>query len=147
MIYGYTCGAMNGYSLSEANWWRKEITQYFEENSNNIRIINPTRGKSDTDRLDTGYDKSFRSEKRYIFRRDMNDVRRCDFLFVYLPISEKGISIGSLVEIGWATVLGKPIFVVTNNVSLQKHPLINGSAVWIGDSLEQGVEVVTDFYE
>jgi nucleoside 2-deoxyribosyltransferase len=138
---------MNDYSLSEADWWRKEVTQYFEENSDNIRIINPTRGKPDTAKLGLNYDNTFRSEKRYIFRRDMNDVRRCDFLYVYLPISEKGISIGSLIEIGWATALDKPIFVVTNNVSLQKHPLISESAVWIGESLEQGVEVVTDFYE
>ena len=147
MIYGYACGAMNGLSLSEAKDWRQRVSQYFEENSNNIRIISPTRGKSDTDNLGTDYDNTFRSKNRYIYRRDMNDVRRCDFLFVYLPISEKGVSIGSVIEIGWATVLGKPIFLTTNNVLLQKHPLVSQPTVWIGETLEEAVEVVVDFYE
>lgn len=147
MIYVYACGPMNGHSLSEANSWREDVKRFFKENSNNIRLISPTRGKVETDCLATDYDGTYRSNSKYIYYRDRADVKRCDSLLAYLPITTQNLSVGSILEIGWATVLGKPIFLVTQNKLLIDHPLISNSCTWIGETLEEAVEVVLDFYD
>lgn len=147
MILGYNCGPMAELSLDEANSWRDEVTQYFADNTENIRSVNPTRGKVPTDKFGVDYDNSFRSRSSYIFKRDFNDVKKCDFMFIHFPITARNLSIGSIVEIGWATVLQKPMFVITHNQRIAKHPLIKEPAVWIGNSLEKGVEVVVDYFD
>jgi len=116
----YLAGPITGISWAEATDWRKHTIDKFKdlsgyrENPNNYVALSPLRGKEylekETDIKDE-YDEFQLSTSKMINSRDMFDVRRSDLLIVNL-LNATRVSIGTMLEIGAAYILNKPIIVI-----------------------------------
>ena len=81
-----------------------------------------------------------------ITTRDIWDVRSCDAVLFNLLGAEK-VSIGTMIEYGWASAFNKPIITViekkdeeTKNV--HEHPIIRRLSGYRVETLDQGLTVV-----
>ena len=116
----YLAGPITGLTWAEATDWRKHTIDKFKDLSgygrkmNNYVALSPLRGKEylekETDIKDE-YDEFQLSTSKMINSRDMFDVRRSDLLIVNL-LNATRVSIGTMLEIGAAYILNKPIIVV-----------------------------------
>jgi len=81
------------------------------------------------------------SSSRGIITRDYNDVRRSDALLVNLAGATK-VSIGTVMEIGWAKVLNIPVICVMEEGNVHDHPMVNECIGYRCNTLDEGIELV-----
>lgn len=139
----YLCGPIAGLTADEAFSWR-EIAADMLEMRYGLRAISPMRGKQvlrskgvlgsgghgEVDPLLT---------EHAIFKRDRNDVRTCDAMLANFINSPK-VSIGSMVEFGWADAWNKPIVCVTD--SKHDHLFIREASTACFPDLEAAVDAI-----
>jgi nucleoside 2-deoxyribosyltransferase len=119
----YLAGPINGKSYEEArNGWRLSLSTLL---SPGIQPLSPMRQEGHlqevTELTGMPYDDHFWSKQRAIVTKDLVDVRRCDVVVVNLCDTKK-VSIGTMVEMGWAQVLNKPIVLVIEDDAEQVNP-------------------------
>lgn len=138
----YLCGPISGLSYTQATRWREQVKAALK---GWCIILDPMRGKSilkSEERLGVSYE--FLSpllSAEFIDCRDYLDIRRCDVVLAYLDEAEWN-SIGSLLEIGAAIALGKPVVLVdSRDNSIKYHPLLI-RRVLPADNLEVAVDFV-----
>ena len=113
----YLAGPITGLTWPEATEWRVEAHNRFADASdgrNRYISLSPLRGKEylkDETDIKHSYDEHQLSSAKMINSRDMFDVRRSDLLIVNLK-NAKRVSIGTVLEIGAAYILNKPIIVI-----------------------------------
>lgn len=134
----YLAGPITGLTWSEATEWRKELTNRFadESNTNKYQCLSPLRGKeylSEEQNIKHSYEEHQLSTAKMINSRDMFDVRRSDLLIVNLKNAKK-VSIGTVLEIGAAYILNKPIITVMEEDNIHRHSMLN----------EQSTVIVSD---
>jgi len=127
----YLAGPITGLTWAEATDWRKHTIDKFKDLSgygrkmNNYVALSPLRGKEflekETDIKDE-YAEFQLSTSKMINSRDMFDVRRSDLLIVNL-LNATRVSIGTMLEIGAAYILNKPIIVI-----VEPQPIVNHTA-------------------
>lgn len=137
----YLAGPMTGLKYEDCIVWRKQVCESFPIN---IKGISPVRDYEDLrgkvlEKFGGG--RPLNSSKA-VYQRDSYDVRRCDAMLVNLLGSEI-VSIGTCVEIGWATALQKPTVVVMDKGNIHDHPLISEAVGFICHSLEDGVHMIS----
>lgn len=139
----YLAGPIGGCSKGEANDWRGFASDYLDRYD--LLGISPLRcepliGKRYTNE---SADPKF-GTARAIGSKNIYDVRRCDMTLVYLPreLNERKPSYGSVIELAWAHMLGKPTVLVTDDPALREHPVVNACAGWVLDDLEEGLELI-----
>lgn len=137
----YLASPMSGMTLKATNRWREIATEFFEDLG--VKCLSPLRDKEYPDILDKNYigDSLFFTSK-FLTLRDRNDVKSSDLILFNFSIAPKKISIGSLIEVGWADAFDKPsvcIIQKENNVHL--HPMLIESCDFVVDSLESGLYV------
>lgn len=94
----YLAGPVTNTAWTKARDWRKLVTE--ELNDAGIEVLDPTRhGLLTIDALITEF--------------CYNDVKRCDVILVNFLDTDR-ISVGTLLEVGWAYALGKPIVLMSN---------------------------------
>ena len=73
----------------------------------------------------------------------------CDLILAYLPkeLNERRPSYGTVIEIGWAIGLRKPIIVVTDDEYLSSHPLIQAKSNWIFDNFNDAIDVIHGLFD
>lgn len=141
----YLAGPIGGCNKYEASDWRDYTVDYLFEQR--IVGVSPLRcepiGGERYDFHGNSHDPKFGSA-RAIGSKNIFDVRHCDMTLVYLPreINERKPSYGSIIELAWAHMLGKPTVVVTDDPALSGHPVVGSCAGWLLDDLDQGLEVV-----
>ena len=88
------------------------------------------------------------SDPRAIATKNWLDTESCDLILAYLPkeLNEKRPSYGTVIEIGWAIGLRKPLIVVSDDKYLIDHPLIKHNASWRLDNLEDAAEVILGLF-
>ena len=115
----YLAGPITGLTWAEATEWRKTAIEKFNDvsgwgNPNNYVALSPLRGKEylekETDIKDE-YAEFQSGTSKMINSRDMFDVRRSDLLIVNL-LNATRVLIGTMLEIGAAYILNKPIIVI-----------------------------------
>lgn len=136
----YLAGPITGLTWSEATEWRKELTNRFADesirNTNKYQCLSPLRGKeylSEEQNIKHSYEEHQLSTAKMINSRDMFDVRRSDLLIVNLKNAKK-VSIGTVLEIGAAYILNKPIITVMEEDNIHRHSMLN----------EQSTVIVSD---
>jgi len=114
----YLAGPITGLTWAEATEWRVEAHNRFADagitSGNRYQCLSPLRGKEylkDETDIKHSYDEHQLSSAKMINSRDMFDVRRSDLLIVNLKHAKK-VSIGTILEIGAAFILNKPIIVI-----------------------------------
>jgi nucleoside 2-deoxyribosyltransferase len=146
--YIYLAGPIAGCTEEEATEWRDDVINMLPHN---IVGISPLRcepleeGKTYTEEDATP---KMWSDPRAIATKNWLDTESCDLVLAYLPkkLNDKRPSYGTVIEIGWAIGLRKPLIVVSDDKYMMNHPLIQHNASWRLDNLEDAVEVIMGLF-
>tara|TARA_B100001750_G_C15516362_1_gene607527 strand:- start:519 stop:989 length:471 start_codon:yes stop_codon:yes gene_type:complete len=146
--YIYLAGPIADCNFKEANAWRDDVQNQLPPG---IVGISPLRceplepGKKYAQK---GAVIDMWSDPRAIATKNWLDTESCDLVLAYLPkeLNDRRPSYGTVIEIGWAIGLRKPIIVVSDDDYLMRHPLIKHNASWRLDSLDKAVEVISGLF-
>ena len=108
----YLAGPIDGCTYEGCTGWREYATKQLAEDG--IIGLSPMRAKeflkSHPKLVDGIYDHPLTMDSGFT-TRDMWDVRRCDAILFNLLNAEK-VSIGTMIEYGWASAFNKPMITV-----------------------------------
>ena len=140
----YLAGAIAGLTYEKARYgWRKEAAEKLSQFY--IETISPMRGKdhlSSEDVLSKNeYAKNPVTTKKGIVTRDRFDCLRSDMLLVNL-LGAKSVSIGTMVELGWADANGIPMVVVMEPGNVHEHLFIRELAGWVVEDLDTAIDII-----
>ena len=139
----YLAGPISGLSFDGCNDWREYAEKKLKEF--NVKALSPLRGKqylTNEEYLKDHYDEHVLSTTKGITYRDMNDVRQSDVILVNVRDSQK-VSIGTMLEIGAAFILNKPIvLVIEKEGNPHHHGMVDQMCGWVVGDLDHGLEVV-----
>ena len=127
----YLAGPIAGFSYDTATYWRDTISKMVSEFS--IICYSPLRGESYEDNqvpLDNQGSRAYNGvpiAPRNFVRRDWHDVKTSDAMVVLLPADAKTISIGTMIEIGWASALDIPMIGIIphGEWGIHQHPFLD----------------------
>lgn len=141
----YLAGPISGLSFDGATDWRNDVNNKLKVVSPEIRGYSPLRGKDQYLRGEKAIADSYEqwplSTAKGITERDRFDCRTSDVVFVNLLGAEK-VSIGTVLEIGWASENNIPVILVMEEGNIHDHAMIRETASFIVTSLEQGVDAL-----
>jgi nucleoside 2-deoxyribosyltransferase len=110
-----------------------------------IETYSPMRGKEylmdETEFKQTGYAETLLSSDRSIVARDRFDVQSCDLVFMNLFGAER-ISIGSMVELGWADAYRKPVVTMMGENSPYQHAFVKELSGWVVKDYPNAIRVI-----
>jgi nucleoside 2-deoxyribosyltransferase len=141
----YLAGPITGSTYEETISWRNHATAKLL--IHNIEGLSPMRGKAflDNNRTDCDITK-FLSGMKAITTRDKWDCERCDAVLVNL-LGAKKVSIGTVLEIGWASSAGKPIVLVMEKEgNIHEHGIIRELCGFQVETLEDGLKTVINLF-
>jgi len=109
----YLSGRIDGLTLDVCGGWRKTAKNLLYPD---VGVLNPLRGKElPPGPLNNGaIVGKFGCSDKEIVTRDILDIKRCDAMLLYL-VDAGNLSVGTLVELGYAAALHKPIFTVIDD--------------------------------
>lgn len=142
--YVYLCGQITGLSYQEARYgWRQQVVEAMADTD--AICLSPMRAKAHlSDRTELskwGDPDSVLSCPRGLTTRDRFDVQRSQVLFANFMHMGK-ISVGSMIEFGWADALRIPILCCMEEGNLHEHAMVADLIGWRCTSLEEGIEVL-----
>jgi len=139
----YLAGPITGLQYDDAIDWRRHVERLLHRND--IGVLSPLRNKqylAVAGPLSAeGYPGYALSTKKGLTIRDRNDVRRCDLVFANL-LGATRVSIGTMIELGWADAFQKPTIVVMDLSNIHKHAMVDTVAGWIVPTLEAGLGLI-----
>lgn len=146
----YLCGPITGCTFEEAKYgWRKKV--YNHLNPIGITCLSPLRHLT-ADQLKEGDMHSMNpdgaevgvlSTPKGLTERDRFDTMRSDIIFCNLLGAER-VSIGSMIELGWADANRIPILACMEPDNIHRHGMVTALCSWVVPSLSNGIEVVQD---
>lgn len=141
----YLCGPITGKLYNDTMEWRQYVSDRVIDT---VIPLSPMRGKSYLEGVtpigDT-YENTLMSSARGITTRDRFDTLRCDLLFANLLGAER-VSIGSMIELGWADSRRTPIIVVMEKDNIHQHGMVREIANWVVPTIDEGIEVVNKIF-
>ena len=140
----YLAGPITGLSYGAATDWRFTASSILE--SVGITPLNPMRGKEIlkgmTSLLPGDYGQTICTNKA-IITRDRFDVSHCDVILINL-LDARTISIGTMIEIGWADAYRKPIVLVIEGESNPHwHCMVREAAGYIVPTLSEALHIIS----
>lgn len=144
----YLGGPIAGSGYSAASDWRVRVAEHLGGTSPHIRVLDPMRGKhelKDVDRIEAGQG-GVAYGPRTTVGRDLWDVNQCDAVLINLSNATE-VSIGSMVELGYACAHGKFVVVVlpSNPESdPHNHPFVTETATAVVRDLTEGIRLLED---
>jgi nucleoside 2-deoxyribosyltransferase len=138
----YLAGPITGLSYGGATEWRQYVADKLPDY---IIPVSPMRGKQylgNEKKIGLSYEQYPLSCQKGITSRDRHGVMSCDAVMINL-LGAKTVSIGTMIEIGWADMLRKPIILVIENDNPHTHPIVKECAGFIVDNLDEAIHVVT----
>ena len=144
----YLAGPIAGCTQEEANEWREYVRSMLPHAIVGISPLRCEPLKEGMLYTEEGASPKMWSDPRAIATKNWLDTESCDLVLAYLPkeLNEKRPSYGTVIEIGWAIGLRKPLIVVSDDKQLMDHPLIKHNASWRLDSLDDAVEVIVGLF-
>lgn len=147
MKYVYLAGPITGVSYDDTVNWRQRVSDAFLPG---IVGVSPMRVKeflAAEKAIGHSYpEHEIMGAAVPICTRDFYDCTHADMVLAYLPMwarSKSGsVSVGTCMELGWASGAGNPLVVVSDDPMVTTHPLVQGKAGWIVPRLEDGVAAV-----
>ncbi len=141
-MFVYLAGPIAGCNKSEANDWRAFVCKRLPSGVIGVSPLRcePLIGR----RYKLAYDDPRFGTPKAISAKNWFDSNRCDMVLVYLPkeISARRPSYGTVIEIGWAIAMRKPLIVVTDDPLVRDHPLIVANVPWVFDDFEPALETI-----
>ena len=132
----YLAGPIEGCTNHEINQWRQKCYTGFNDF---IVGVNPYRAEREADDPE--------ARKRIVMKNYM-DTKSCDLVFAYLPkeINARRHSYGTTFEIAWGYSMQKPVVIVSDDVRVHDHPLMDMSGALFWD-LEEAIDYVNILLE
>jgi hypothetical protein len=139
----YLAGPIAGLTYTEGQTWRDYVAATVPEE---IRTISPLRGKSvrlaRVGKIENSYEDNPLTAITGITTRDRFDCTRADAV-LFNCLDMRGISIGTMIELGWADAARNPIILVAkSNSEVAQHPMVRGIAGYILESLDDALMVL-----
>ena len=140
--YVYLAGPMTGLAWGDISGWRETATRLLLNEG--IATRSPLRAKPHL-RQSLPPD----MEARWIswpavLGRDFNDVSNAAAVLMNLSQATPTISLGTMVELGWAYALRVPVVLITGNNPQYKHPFTRAVPLEIVTTVEAGVEAIAE---
>jgi nucleoside 2-deoxyribosyltransferase len=141
----YLCGPITGTTYEEsAEGWRQIAKVYFSNRG--CEALSPMRGKFYLKGLSAMPDEMAAealSSSKGIVGRDRNDVMKCDVVLAYL-VGAPRVSIGSMVEYGWADAYRKPIVTVLGKGDpWHDHSFIRELSTYLVQDLDEALDLTS----
>lgn len=139
----YLAGPIVNCDTDEANDWRHQMRHRLSEHG--ITGISPLRCEPAVNgRYDLGYPDDRFGTARAIGAKNLFDVRTCWLMLAYIPtaLAQRTPPYGTISELAWAHVLGKPTILVTDDDFIRAHPVINSNASWLLRNMQEAEEVI-----
>lgn len=138
----YLAGPIKGLSYDDATNWRESASHDLVKHG--IEPLSPMRYKdylSEEKELKDSYGNNPLSSDKGVVARDRWDVMRCDAVLMYLVGAEK-VSIGTMIEVGWADAFRKPIVTVMTLHNVHFHAMVRECSGFIVPTLQQACEIL-----
>lgn len=142
MTLVYLGGPIKGLSYEGATNWRYEARNKL--NQDLIEVLDPMRNKEwlvGVQKFGEPPESDPLTAQKGIVTRDRMDLKRCDMVLFNLRGAEQ-VSIGTMVEFGWADAFRKPIVTIVGPEDLHWHAFVRELSGFIVGSLGDGLEVV-----
>ncbi len=143
----YLGGSMAGLSYSAALCWRRHLTGEVIDFAD---CLDPMRGKEYLKNDRTISDKPYgtlMSTARAITTRDRNDVLKRADAVVFNFRGCNIVSIGSMIELGWADSKRIPIIVIMEENNIHQHLMLQECANWIVEIESEAVDILKKLYK
>ncbi len=142
----YLAGPITGLSYDGCTSWREYVCKEFQKYEGKYSLIqgvSPMRMKDylSNEAIVKDHYEFILSTPKGIETRDHYDVERCDVLFANFLGATK-VSIGSVLEIGYAHSYRKPIVVAMEATNIHQHSMLNEHAGYIVDNIEDAIYVI-----
>jgi nucleoside 2-deoxyribosyltransferase len=139
----YLAGPIAGQTFDEAALgWRKTARLYLENRNYEVRC--PLRGKEHLAGYGVlgkqGYDDHPLTTAQAVIKRDYKDVSDSHIILMNLLPGDK-VSIGTMVELGWASAQGKRIIIVLDDSNIHNHLFVQELGQ-IVSTLEEALELL-----
>ena len=143
--YVYLGGPIDGLSYEGCNSWREYAIRELAKEG--IIGLSPMRGKEflKKEQVIRGSYKHPLSTDEGLTIRDMWDVRRSGIVLFNLT-GASSVSIGSMIEYGWASAFNKPIIAAIEpinreNQNVHEHPMVRSLTAYRVETLDEGLAV------
>ena len=142
----YLAGPITGCTYQGATNWRDAVAAQLAPD---IVGVSPMRGKDYLKKLATiggtsaeAYTReSVLSSPKGIMTRDRWDVATCDAVLMNLLGAER-VSIGTMIEAGWADAHRKPLVVVREPQNVHSHMMLDEASGFTVETLDEAVHIV-----
>lgn len=144
----YLAGPITDRTIAGANDWRYEVIRKLE--TYHIAGISPLRCEPPRgDRYTIANADPQFGTARAIGSKNRMDVRMCDLTLAYLPkfLNDPWPSVGTISELAWAAMIGKPTILVSDDPRITDHPVIDSNSGWILPTLNMAIEVIVGIYK
>ena len=134
----YLAGPISGYTEEEAYDWREEAKRVLE--AHGATVYTPRR----VDFMEVDGDRLIERDRQAGIEaalRDYAQVQSCDFLLVNLAYAQR-ISIGTMIELGWAAAFRKPALVILPSGALHDHSFVHFCASVVVPNLEAALSLI-----
>lgn len=137
----YLAGPITGLTYNGTTEWRDYAIK--ELGNSGVEGISPMRGKDyllhETSVSDQ-YDETILSTQHAITTRDRWDCTRSDVVLVNMLGAER-VSIGTVMELGWADAARNPIVLVMEEGNIHDHSMVREVSGFRVESLDEGIFV------
>lgn len=137
----YLAGPITGLTFAGCTDWRDYAAR---ELAPEIDAYSPMRQKhflADHGELAGAYDHHPLSTAKGITTRDRHDCTNCHVILMNL-LDAKRVSVGTMIEIGYAAIARRPIVLVMEPGNIHEHPMVEEEAGYRVHTLEEGIAVV-----
>lgn len=139
----YLAGAISGLTYDEGQDWRVNAAQALARVG--INGYSPLRAKDylrSVGTIEQSYTVNPLSTDRGIQTRDRWDVQTADAVLFNL-LGAKRVSIGTMIEFGWADAHRKPVVVVMEKAgNIHEHPMVRECTGFRVETLEEGIFIL-----
>lgn len=138
----YLCGPITGLTFEGCDGWRKMAARSL--GSLGIEVLSPMRGNGHLAQHGSMpyFDESNPlTTPRGIATKDRFDCLRADVVLANFLGAER-ISVGSVMELGWADAARKPVVAVMERGNVHEHPMVLESVSWRVETLDEALWIV-----
>lgn len=146
----YLSGPITGKTYEEArNGWRKEFDTKMADKGlaggSYHTMLSPMRHEGHLAEvkgpLEKQYPDNLFSRPKMIVAKDFLDIKMSDIIVVHLLDAVK-VSIGTMVELGYAKALGKTIVTIMQPGNMHEHPFVTEVSDAVVENLDDAVAIV-----
>lgn len=137
----YLAGPITGLTYEESEQWRDQFKKLVHPT---IKCYSPLRGKGylkKHGKLDGAYDEFPLSTSKGLTARDRYDCTHADVV-VFNLLNASRISIGTMIEFGWADAHNIPTVAIMEPSSIHNHPMVEAIVNFRVTSLVDAAHIV-----